>query len=56
MHMAQHMKEAAYMASEWRAKTIGPTMPASYLGDDRLPHDTEYGLHLFELTTVPCTA
>jgi pathogen-inducible salicylic acid glucosyltransferase len=50
------MQEAAYMASEWRAKTIGPTVPAYYLGDDRLPHDTEYGLHLFELTAAPCLA
>lgn len=44
------------MASAWRAKTIGPTVPASYLGDDRLPHDTKYGFHLFELTTAPCMA
>jgi pathogen-inducible salicylic acid glucosyltransferase len=34
------MQEAVYMASEWRAKTIGPTVPASYLGGDRLPQDT----------------
>nr|CAB3457608.1 unnamed protein product [Digitaria exilis] len=49
-------EEAEYMASAWRAKTIGPTVPASYLGDDRLPSDTKYGLHLFELTTAPCIA
>uniref|UniRef100_A0A0D9XFQ2 Deoxynivalenol-UDP-glucosyltransferase n=1 Tax=Leersia perrieri TaxID=77586 RepID=A0A0D9XFQ2_9ORYZ len=47
-------KEAAYMASEWRAKTIGPTVPAAYLGDDRIPDDTKYGFHMFELTTAPC--
>ncbi|KAL5201811.1 hypothetical protein ABZP36_036165 [Zizania latifolia] len=47
-------EEAAYMASAWRAKTIGPTVPAAYLGDDRLPADTKYGFHLFELTTAPC--
>ncbi|KAL6601280.1 hypothetical protein ACP70R_044500 [Stipagrostis hirtigluma subsp. patula] len=49
-------EEAAYMASAWRAKTIGPTVPASYLGDGRLPSDTKYGFHLFELTTAPCMA
>uniref|UniRef100_A0ACD5XU71 Uncharacterized protein n=1 Tax=Avena sativa TaxID=4498 RepID=A0ACD5XU71_AVESA len=47
-------EEAAYMASAWRAKTIGPTVPASYVGDDRLPSDTKYGFHLFELTAAPC--
>ncbi|KAF8701121.1 hypothetical protein HU200_033778 [Digitaria exilis] len=51
-----HSQESEYMASAWRAKTIGPTVPASYLGDDRLPSDTKYGLHLFELTTAPCIA
>ncbi|KAJ1290437.1 hypothetical protein BS78_02G243100 [Paspalum vaginatum] len=49
-------EEASYMASAWRAKTIGPTVPASYIGDDRLPSDTKYGLHLFELTAAPCVA
>ncbi|XP_062194176.1 UDP-glucosyltransferase UGT13248-like [Phragmites australis] len=49
-------EEAAYMESAWRAKTIGPTVPASYLGDDRLPSDTRYGFHLYELTTAPCIA
>jgi pathogen-inducible salicylic acid glucosyltransferase len=44
------------MASAWRAKTIGPTVPASYLGDERLPSDTKYGLHLFDLTAAPCVA
>ncbi|XP_047051965.1 UDP-glucosyltransferase UGT13248-like [Lolium rigidum] len=47
-------QEAAYMASAWRAKTIGPTVPASYVRDDRLPSDTKYGFHLFELTAAPC--
>jgi pathogen-inducible salicylic acid glucosyltransferase len=50
------MQEAAYMASAWRAKTIGPTVPASYVGDDRLPSDTKYGFHLFELTAAPCVS
>ncbi|CAD6218510.1 unnamed protein product [Miscanthus lutarioriparius] len=49
-------EEAEYMASAWRAKTIGPTVPASYIGDDRLPTDTKYGLHLYELTAAPCIA
>ncbi|KAL6845966.1 hypothetical protein ACP4OV_023414 [Aristida adscensionis] len=49
-------KEAEYMASEWRAKTIGPTVPAFFLGDGRLPSDSKYGLHLFELTSAPCMA
>lgn len=44
------------MASAWRGKTVGPTVPASYLGDARLPDDTKYGLHLFELTAAPCMA
>ncbi|EAZ45381.1 hypothetical protein OsJ_30027 [Oryza sativa Japonica Group] len=44
------------MASAWRAKTIGPTVPAAYLGDGRMPGDTKYGFHLFELTTAPCVA
>lgn len=47
-------EEAAYMASAWGAKTIGPTVPASYVGDDRLPSDTKYGFHLFDLTAAPC--
>ncbi|GJM99257.1 hypothetical protein PR202_ga16344 [Eleusine coracana subsp. coracana] len=42
---------------ELEPETIGPTVPASYLGDDaRLPNDTKYGLHLFELTTATCMA
>ncbi|XP_040383441.1 UDP-glucosyltransferase UGT13248-like [Oryza brachyantha] len=49
-------EEAAYMASAWRAKTIGPTVPAAYLGDGRMPDDTKYGFHLFDLTTAPCMA
>uniref|UniRef100_A0ACD5YFY7 Uncharacterized protein n=1 Tax=Avena sativa TaxID=4498 RepID=A0ACD5YFY7_AVESA len=48
-------EEAAYMASAWRAKTIGPTVPASYV-HDRLPSDTKYGFHLFELTAAPCVS
>jgi pathogen-inducible salicylic acid glucosyltransferase len=50
------VQEAAYMASAWRAKTIGPTVPASYVRDDRLPSDTKYGFHLFELTAAPCVS
>ncbi|KAF7059958.1 hypothetical protein CFC21_066794 [Triticum aestivum] len=49
-------EEAAYMASAWRAKTIGPTVPASYVHDDRMPSDTKYGFHLFELTAAPCVS
>uniref|UniRef100_A0A8I6WAZ6 Glycosyltransferase n=1 Tax=Hordeum vulgare subsp. vulgare TaxID=112509 RepID=A0A8I6WAZ6_HORVV len=51
-------EEAAYMASAWRAKTIGTTVPASYVGDDRMPSDTKYGFHLFdfELTAAPCVS
>lgn len=44
------------MASAWRGKTIGPTVPASYIGDDRLPSDTKYGLDLYEPTAAPCIA
>lgn len=49
-------EEAEYMASAWRGKTIGPTVPASYIGDDRLPSDTKYGLDLYEPTAAPCIA
>ncbi|CAN6247718.1 unnamed protein product, partial [Urochloa humidicola] len=47
-------QEAAYMESEWRGKTVGPTVPASYLDDDRFPPDTNYGFHLFQLNAAPC--
>ncbi|XP_078165930.1 UDP-glycosyltransferase 79-like [Carex rostrata] len=46
-------KEAEYMASVWRAKTIGPTVPSSYL-DNLIPSDTSYGFHLFKPDTAPC--
>src|ERR1035438_5121281 len=41
------------MASVWRAKTIGPTVPSSYL-DNLIPSDTSYGFHLFKPDTAPC--
>ncbi|KAI5013757.1 hypothetical protein ZWY2020_040643 [Hordeum vulgare] len=31
-------KEADYLASTWRVKTIGPTLPSFYLDDDRPIH------------------
>ncbi|KAF8701128.1 hypothetical protein HU200_033789 [Digitaria exilis] len=44
-------QESEYMASTWRAKTVGPTVPSAYL-DKRLPDDTSYGFHLY----TPLTA
>ncbi|KAF8780798.1 hypothetical protein HU200_000741 [Digitaria exilis] len=44
-------QESEYMASTWRAKTVGPTVPSAYL-DNRLPDDTSYGFHLY----TPLTA
>nr|6BK1_A Chain A, UDP-glycosyltransferase 79 [Oryza sativa Japonica Group] len=46
-------KEAAYMESTWRAKTIGPSLPSFYLDDGRLRSNTAYGFNLFR-STVPC--
>ncbi|XP_078152628.1 UDP-glycosyltransferase 79-like [Carex rostrata] len=48
-------EEAQYMESNWRGKTIGPTVPSSYL-DNHLPSDTSYGFHLYTPTTTPCIA
>ncbi|XP_066399770.1 UDP-glucosyltransferase UGT13248-like [Miscanthus floridulus] len=39
-------QESDYMASTWRAKTVGPALPSAYL-DNRLPDDTSYGFHIF---------
>ncbi|XP_073116585.1 crocetin glucosyltransferase 2-like [Elaeis guineensis] len=46
-------EEAGYMASTWRAKTIGPTVPSSYL-NNRLPSDFHYGFHLYKPSIAPC--
>ncbi|KAJ4775667.1 Glycosyltransferase [Rhynchospora pubera] len=48
-------EEAEYMASVWRAKTIGPTVPSSYL-DNLIPSDTSYGFHVYKPDTAPCMA
>jgi pathogen-inducible salicylic acid glucosyltransferase len=47
------MQEAKYMASVWRARTVGPTVPSSYL-DNLISSDMSYGFHLFKPDTVPC--
>ncbi|GJN34367.1 hypothetical protein PR202_gb23020 [Eleusine coracana subsp. coracana] len=39
-------QESEFMASKWRARTVGPTVPSAYL-DNRLPEDTSYGFHLY---------
>ncbi|XP_044969205.1 UDP-glucosyltransferase UGT13248-like [Hordeum vulgare subsp. vulgare] len=39
--------EVECMKLTWRAKTIGPTLPSYYLGDDRLPSNKSYGFNLF---------
>ncbi|XP_066165320.1 UDP-glycosyltransferase 79-like [Oryza sativa Japonica Group] len=46
-------KEAAYMESTWRGKTVGPLLPSFYLDDGRLRSNTAYGFNLFR-STVPC--
>ena len=43
------------MASTWRAKTVGPTVPSAYL-DNRLPDDTSYGFHLYTPLTAATKA
>ncbi|XP_078152935.1 UDP-glycosyltransferase 74E2-like [Carex rostrata] len=43
------------MESKWRGKTIGPTVPSSYLYN-HLPSDTSYGFHLYTPTITPCIA
>lgn len=40
-------QEVDYMKLTWRAKTVGPTLPSFYLGDDRLPSNKSYGFNLF---------
>uniref|UniRef100_J3LW05 Uncharacterized protein n=1 Tax=Oryza brachyantha TaxID=4533 RepID=J3LW05_ORYBR len=48
-------KEADYMASAWRFKTIGPTVPSFYLDDDQLQPNKTYGFDLSD-STSPCIA
>ncbi|RLN36393.1 UDP-glycosyltransferase 74F2-like [Panicum miliaceum] len=48
-------QESDYMASTWRAKTVGPTVPSAYL-DNRLPDDTSYGFHLYTPLTATTKA
>nr|UHB15571.1 UDP-glycosyltransferase [Paris polyphylla] len=42
-----------WMRSLWPIKTIGPTVPSSYL-DNRLCDDTHYGFHFFDPDTGRC--
>ncbi|RLM87213.1 UDP-glycosyltransferase 74F2-like [Panicum miliaceum] len=48
-------QELDYMASTWRAKTVGPIVPSAYL-DNRLPDDTSYGFHLYTPLTATTKA
>ncbi|TKW34163.1 hypothetical protein SEVIR_2G286400v4 [Setaria viridis] len=48
-------QESDYMASTWRAKTVGPTVPSAYL-DNSLPDDTSYGFHLYTPLTATTRA
>uniref|UniRef100_A0A0D9XFQ3 Deoxynivalenol-UDP-glucosyltransferase n=1 Tax=Leersia perrieri TaxID=77586 RepID=A0A0D9XFQ3_9ORYZ len=48
-------QESEHMASTWRARMVGPTVPSAYL-DNRLPDDTSYGFHLFSPETVATRA
>ncbi|KAH6836311.1 hypothetical protein C2S53_001177 [Perilla frutescens var. hirtella] len=43
-----------WMAKIFPLKTIGPTIPSSYV-DRRVPDDNEYGLSIFTPITDPCT-
>ncbi|KAL6601749.1 hypothetical protein ACP70R_044969 [Stipagrostis hirtigluma subsp. patula] len=49
------LEEADYLASQWGAKTVGPTVPSVYL-DNRLPDDVSYGIHLYTPMTAECKA
>ena len=40
-------QEVDYMKLTWGAKTIGPTLPSFYLGDDCLPSNKSYVFNLF---------
>ena len=48
-------QEADYLASAWRFKTIGPTVPSFYLDDDRLQPNKNYGFNISD-STSPCLA
>lgn len=48
-------QEADYLASAWRFKTIGPTVPSFYLDDDRLQPNKTYGFNISD-STSPCLA
>ncbi|CAL5063353.1 unnamed protein product [Urochloa decumbens] len=48
-------QEADYMASTWRAKMVGPTVPSAFL-DKRLPDDVSYGIHLHTPMTAESKA
>ncbi|CAM0907769.1 unnamed protein product [Alopecurus aequalis] len=48
-------QEAEYMASRWRAKTVGPLQPSFFLDDDRLPSNRAYGIDFFR-SDAPCMA
>ena len=48
-------QEADYMASTWRAKMVGPTVPSAFL-DNRLPDDVSYGIHLHTPMAAECKA
>ncbi|CAN6202514.1 unnamed protein product [Urochloa humidicola] len=43
------------MASTWRAKMVGPTVPSAFL-DNRLPDDASYGIHLHTPMAAECKA
>ncbi|OEL22036.1 UDP-glycosyltransferase 74D1 [Dichanthelium oligosanthes] len=48
-------QEADYLASTWRAKMVGPTVPSAFL-DNRLPDDVSYGIHLHTPMAAECKA
>ncbi|KAL6643032.1 hypothetical protein ACP70R_021213 [Stipagrostis hirtigluma subsp. patula] len=48
-------EEAEYMAARWGAKTVGPTLPSSYL-DNRIPDDSSYNFDIRTPMTAECKA
>ena len=46
------MQEFNYMKSSWRVKSIGPTLPSTYV-DNRIPSDSHYGFNLHTTDSQP---
>ena len=46
------MQEFNWMKSSWRVKSIGPTLPSTYV-DNRIPSDSHYGFNLHTPDSQP---